>query len=93
MSNECNCPICRFCRKELSVSEMAWYLKGSIEKQGKYLKLIKEAKSLEDLKESVRFDGYDYDGDCLLLEDLKCNKDKNPNNWWDSAMDNPQDFA
>lgn len=29
--DKCTCPLCRFARKELTVNEIAWYLKSCIE--------------------------------------------------------------
>lgn len=88
----CTCPLCRFSHGELSVSEIAWYLKGSIEHQSHYLHLIKSVSSLDELKEKVQYDVVDLEGDYILLKDLK-HESHNPDGWWDVAMDSPETFC
>lgn len=90
--SECSCPICRFARKEISFDAIAWYLKGSIEHQSRYLKLIQEAKTLDELKESVKMDSYDLDCNYDFLNDLKNNEKMNPEKHWDPAFDQPEKY-
>lgn len=89
----CDCPLCRFADGELTPSEVAWYIKGRIEKQYWLFKLIKESTNLDELKKEVSFREVDLDGDYDFLADLKNNKERNPEGWWDKAMDKPENMV
>lgn len=91
--NKCTCPFCRFARKELTVNEIAWYLKSSIEHQEHYLNLIENAKSLDELKNAVYYDKTDLEENIYILSVLKDDTKHNPTKWWDEAMDEPENFV
>lgn len=93
MSNQCNCPLCRFARKELTASEIGWYLKGTIEEAHRYIKMIQDATSLDELKEFTSMDEHDLDCSRDMLFELKDNATRNPDHWWDPAMDQPDVYA
>ena len=85
----CTCPTCRFCRKEITANEYAWYLKGCIEIGRKFHNKIKEAKTLEELKEFQKDDRYNLDSEEFYLSDLKKRNDIR----WDLAFETPEDFS
>lgn len=91
--NKCTCPFCRFARKELTVNEIAWYLKSCIEQQEHYLNLIENAKSLDELKNAVYYDKTDLEENIYILSTLKDDTKRNPTKWWDKAMDEPENFV
>lgn len=67
----CQCPTCKFCRKEISSSEYAWYLKGKIEAYAN----AKKAQSIECNIDACRLD---YDTCKCYLEDLLQDPKKRP---------------
>ena len=48
MSKDCNCPLCRMVRKEITPSEYAGYLKGRIESRAQDINMKNNGKFGED---------------------------------------------
>lgn len=67
----CQCPTCKFYRKEISSSEYAWYLKGKIEAYAN----AKKAQSAENNIDACKLD---YDTCNCYLEELLQDPKKRP---------------
>lgn len=90
---KCGCPFCRFAEGKITLQEIAWYIKGRIEKEDAFLNLIKNAKSLEELNKEASLQEENLDEDYVMLLELKKNKKFNPDGWWDPALDKPTEMV
>lgn len=82
----CNCPVCRAHRGEISRENLAWYLKGKIEKANSIL--ISKDSEVGSIKWDVATQ-YNMDEDENLLNEIISKHLKNP----DKALLEPKKYV
>jgi len=75
-NKNCRCPICRFCRGEISSNECAWYLKGKIEAYNRVISIHNRPPEMKSPFKTLECEvkANMEDDECALSELLNSNK-------------------